>query len=153
MFLASDGCAIRERKIRRFLASEPSLALILAAVNFEWTVCRAIMFLSPTPNITLRSRMAGYYSLERYKDIWREEVSAPRGHRGLAQLVENWSRVREAFEARNRLVHGRDRYTRNMAEPHVEALLDGVKYLDGYCEDAGHPLRARMPIRRSRPSS
>lgn len=45
MFLASDRVAHREHKVRRLLGSDPSLGVIFAAVNFEWTVCRAVLFL------------------------------------------------------------------------------------------------------------
>jgi hypothetical protein len=95
-------------------------------------------------------KMPEYYSPARYKELWKDEVAAPKGHKPLAALVENWFKVLKAFEARNRLVHGRDRYTRNMAEPQIEALIAGAKSVDSYCSKAGCPLHARMPVRRKR---
>ena len=150
MFLATDTVEVRDRKVRQLLHSEPSLSLIVAAVNFEWTVCRAIMFLSPLPNTTLRAKMAEYYSLPGYKDLWREEVAKTRHTRTLPSLISNWSKVCAALVARNRLVHGRDRYTRNMASPHIDALLEGVNQIDIFCKDNECPLYARMPVRRRR---
>src|SRR5882724_3087350 len=122
VFLTRDRFAIREGKIRWFLQSEPSIALVLAAVNFEWTVSRAVLFLSRTRNTELRRKMLRYHSPERYKELWKDEVQL-NGHPALAALVQNWQSVREGFEARNVLVHGKDRYTTNMAAPHVNALL------------------------------
>ena len=122
----------------------------MAAVNFEWTVCRAVLFLSKSPNSALRRRMRDYHSLDSYKKLWKLEVVSDGERKTLARVVRNWSSVQKAFEARNRLVHGRDRYTRNMAKPHVEALLQGVGYVDAYCEEQGVPLHRRMPIRRGR---
>ena len=90
--------------------------------------------------------MRNYFSLDRYKDIWKLELEA-RSCKPLAVIVRNWSAVRTAFEARNRLAHGRDRFTTNMAKPHVEALLKGVGYVDDYCKSLGCPLFGRMPIR------
>lgn len=150
MFLATDPKTRRENTVRRYFASDPGMALLLAAVNFEWTVCRAVLFLSKSPNSALRGRMGKYYSLDNYKELWKLEVVSDGERKTLAGVVRNWSCVREAFVARNRLVHGRDRCTRNMAKPHVEDLLEGVGYVDAYCEELGLPLHRRMPIRRGR---
>ena len=148
MFLASDSKEHRESKVRRFLTTDPGISLLLAAVNFEWTVCRAVLFLSKRPNSELRVMMSSYYSLDAYKDLWKSEISAGSNFDPLAIVVRNWSSLREAFKARNRLVYGRDRYTKNMASPHIEALLHGTGYIDDYCSLLGHPLLGRMPIRR-----
>jgi hypothetical protein len=147
MFLASDTKKRRELRVRSFLAVDPSVSLLVAAVNFEWTVCRAILFLSKRPNSELRSLMAKYFSLDSYKELWNLKVVAGRNFSPLAIVVRNWSVVRKAFEARNRLAHGRDRYTKNMATPHVEVLLRGASYIDEYCQSLGYPLFGRMPIR------
>jgi hypothetical protein len=148
MFLANDSKEHRESKVRRFLTTEPGISLLLAAVNFEWTVCRAVLFLSKRPNSELRRLMTSYYSLDAYKELWRSEIVAGSNFNPLAVLVRNWSSVREAFNARNRLVHGRDRYTKNMATPHIEALLRATRYVDDYCSLLGSPLLGRMPTRR-----
>lgn len=41
MFLASDDLDRRAGKVQSFLYSEPGVLLLLAAVNFEWTVMEA----------------------------------------------------------------------------------------------------------------
>ncbi|SIO10317.1 hypothetical protein SAMN05443247_02008 [Bradyrhizobium erythrophlei] len=148
MFLANDSKEHRESKVRRFLMTDPGISLLLAAVNFEWTVCRAVLFLSKRPNSELRPLMASYYSLDAYKELWRSEIVAGSNFNPLAVVVRNWSSVREAFNARNRFVHGRDRYTKNMATPHIEALLRATGYVDDYCNLLGSPLLGRMPTRR-----
>ena len=148
MFLASDSKEHRESRVRRFLMTEPSISLLLAAVNFEWTICRAVLFISKRPNLELRLLMASYYSLDAYKELWRSEIVAGRNFSPLVVVVRSWSSVREAFGARNRLVHGKDRYTKNMATPHVETLLRATGYVDDYCKLLGSPLLGRMPIRR-----
>ena len=145
MFLASEDPKQREAKIQQYLHGDPSSAVLGAAGNFEWTVCRAILFLSTTPNREVRRRLASVYGLDRYKKFWREELSS---HRRLPRVVRNWSAVRDAFDARNRLVHGRDRYTRNMATPHVESLLIASANIRAYCEGFGTNFRGRLPVRR-----
>jgi hypothetical protein len=92
--------------------------------------------------------MASYYSLDAYKELWRSEIVAGSNLYPLAVVVRNWSSVREAFNAGNRLVHGRDRYTKNMAAPHIEVLLRATGYVDDHCNLLGCPLLGRMPIRR-----
>ena len=148
MFWAGDDKNTRAYKVRRHLHAEPGISLLIGAVNFEWTVCRAVLFLSKTPNSKLRALMRDYYSLERYKELWKTEIVAARACDPLPIVARNWSSVRKAFEARNLLVHGRDNVTRNMATPHVEALLQGAGYVDAYCKTLGFPLSGRMPIRR-----
>ena len=76
--MASDRKETREYKVRRHLDADPAVSLLLAAVNFEWTVCRAVLFLSKTPNSKLRALMRDYYSLERYKQLWKKEIVATR---------------------------------------------------------------------------
>jgi hypothetical protein len=87
MFLASDTKKHRELRIRSFLMADPSVSLLVAAVNFEWTVYRAILFLSKRPNSELRSLMAKYFSLESYKELWNLEVVAGRNFSPLAMVV------------------------------------------------------------------
>ena len=105
MFWASDSKKHRELKVRSFLTTDPSVSLLVAAVNFEWTVCRAVLFLSKRSNSELRAFMVKYFSLDAYKELWNLEVVAGRNFSPLAVVVRNWSAVRKAFEARNSLVH------------------------------------------------
>lgn len=49
MFLAGEQPDFREKKLRDYFYKDPSIGLLIAAVHFEWSVCRAIMFLSPNP--------------------------------------------------------------------------------------------------------
>lgn len=153
MFLASDPVDARDSQVRELLPDSPSLGLVLAAINFEWTVSRAVLFLSRKPNRALRAAMKAYYSLDGYKDLWKAEVATPTHPTGLAAVVRNWSELRMAFDARNVLVHGKGRYTRNMATPHVIAALRSVKYVDAYCVARGIDLHARMPVRRAKRSN
>jgi len=153
MFLAGTTKSGREAQVLRFLRNEPSISLLLAAVNFEWTLCRAVLFFSRRPNAELRELMKKFYSLKTYKELWKLEIVDGRNFSPLAMVVNNWSSVCKAFDARNRLVHGKDRYTRNMATPHVNALLEGAGYIDDYCALVGYPLFKRMPVRRRAHSS
>ena len=148
MFLVSDSLENRARSIRGFLQKQPSIALIVAAVYFEWTVCRALIALSNRSNADVRHSIAPAAGLEKYKEVWWTELGNQRGALRLPELVNNWDAVKRAFDERNRLVHGRKRHTRNMATPHVEALLAAVAEVDEYCRSRGRGLGKRLPVRK-----
>ena len=152
MFLVSDSLENRARVIREFLHKHPSIALIVAAVYFEWTLCRALMALSKRPNAEVRQSLSHLYGLEKYKELWWNETRDRPGALRLTQIVRDWDAVLRAFDERNRLIHGRNRHTRNMATPHVEALLAAVADLNRFCSSCQVDLNQRLPVRkRSRP--
>jgi len=148
MFLAGEPAQYREAKIQKWLHTEPSIALLVAAVHVEWTVCRAVLFLSPRPNREIRKELAVVYGLEKYKDCWRMEIVSLRGGHSLPRIVGAWKAVTDALKARDRLVHGRDQYTRHMAAPHVEARLKAAAELRAYGKRLGVDFQARLPIRK-----
>jgi hypothetical protein len=150
MFLARHTKETRAHTVRRYQRNDEEISLLLAAVNFEWTVSRAVLFLGQSPTADLRARMERCSSLDAYKELWKSEVMAARQSKPLANVVRNWSSVRQAFVARNGLVHGRRHYTRKQARPHIDSLLEGACYVDDYCKSLGYPLYDRMPVRRKK---
>jgi hypothetical protein len=151
MFFVGDKPQNREKRIREFLLSDPAIAVLLAAAHFEWTASRAILFLSATPNTSLRKKLRRCTGLERYKDLWRDEVSATRRSPCLASVVKDWSIFRRSFELRHELIHGRGTCTRNFASPRVDHILQAASDIHQFSADAGADLNSRMPIRRERP--
>ena len=139
---------MRANEIRGWIHKHPSVSLLVAATYFEWTTCRAILALSRRPNKEIRADLAKVYGLDRYKDFfWTELGHLPKPRR-LSEFVQNWKSVTDAFDARNRLVHGRDRYTRNMALPKVDALLAAADDVRKYCATQGADINRRLPTRR-----
>jgi hypothetical protein len=69
MFLVNDSLENRARELRTWLGKHPSVALLVAAAYFEWTVCRAIIGLSRRRNTDVRQSLRSIYGLERYKDF------------------------------------------------------------------------------------
>ena len=94
--------------------------------------------------------LARVYGLDKYKNFWWCELKHLAATGRLTEVVTRWHAVTEAFGARNRLVHGRDRYTRKMATPHVEALLKAVSEIHAYCLTQGVDINQRLPVRRRR---
>jgi hypothetical protein len=149
MYLVGDRPEFREKRIRDFLAREPAIAVILAAVHFEWTASRAILFLGRKANTELRETLQKNCSgLAGYKKCWLDEVVCEATEPKLNHIVTNWFLITEAFDLRNGLVHGRDTCTRNTATPHVEALLQGARCVAQFCLNRGADLSNRMPVRR-----
>jgi hypothetical protein len=150
MFLVSHSLEVRANEIRQWLRNQPSVSLLVAAVYFEWTVSRVVLALSLRPNLDVRQDLVRVYGLEKYRALWRAELQHLNGAQRLTEVVTDWQAVTEAFDARNRLIHGRDRYTRKMATPHVEALLTAVSEINEYCLSHGANINRRMPVRRRR---
>jgi hypothetical protein len=62
--------------------------------------------------------------------------------------IINFKAVGGAFEARNDIAHGKERYTRKMAQPHIEALLQAVAKVREFCLERGFDPMKKLPIRR-----
>jgi hypothetical protein len=152
VFLALEPPKFRKAKIRCWLDKEPSIALLVSAAHFEWTVHRALLLLcillSNRTNREIRLDLEKVYGLERYKDFWRDGLRHLPQARSIPQIVSDWKAVTDAFDARNRLIHGRGRYTRNMASPHVEYLLRSAAEVRDCCSRCGANFGARLPVRK-----
>lgn len=107
MFLATDVPDRRHQKIRSFLPSEPVIAILLAAVDFEWTVRRAVIALGRNSNRHIRDTVLNRcHGADDYKKAWATEVKA-RLSKGLPEVVPNWKFLKEeAYLMRHRVVHG-----------------------------------------------
>lgn len=149
----SHSLDTRANEIRSWLPKHPSIALVVAAVYFEWIVCRSVIGLSNRLNKELRADMVNYFGLDAYKKLWAAELVHRPGSKSLSHVVRQWSSVRDAFKARNVLVHGRDRYTPKMATPHVEALLGAVQDISSYALELGVDINKRLPQRRAKRQS
>lgn len=133
MFFVSDTQANRHRLIRSFHSkSQDMIAVILAAVDFEWTVRRAILALGTSSTKEIRKSLETSWGLEKYKDLWREEV-ATRLHVTLVEVIPHWGELRELFRFRDRLVHGAvGVISRDAAKRSVEYILQGSKELEAF---------------------
>jgi hypothetical protein len=121
---------------------------VVAAVYFEWTLCRAIVGLSQRPNLEVRKDLERVHGLAAYKDMWRGETAHALDTKTLPQIMKDWHGITKAFDARNKLVHGRDRYTQNMVRPGIAAILAGVRDLCSYSASCGVDINQRLPQRR-----
>jgi hypothetical protein len=84
------------------------------------------------------------------KDLWRSELGHLPNAQPLSRVVKDWHGVAVAFDSRNRLVHGRDRYTPKMAAPEVKSLLAAVSDVCAYALSQGVNINKRLPQRRQK---
>jgi hypothetical protein len=121
--------------------------VLLSAAHFEWTVSRAIMFLSRTPNVDLREKLRWCTGLDRYRKFWRREVHIDPPALDLRAIVGDWKTFEDAFDLRHGLIHGRDTCTTNTATPSVEEILRATKAVWDFCDSRGVDLSKHMPHR------
>lgn len=152
MFFVSDTQKQRHKMIRSYLAQDRApIAVVLAAVDFEWTVRRAIMALgsSPTPHIR-KVVMKNISGLRGYKESWKAEVQ-PRLKLSLPQVIPHWSNLTDAFVLRGKLVHGVVGSVKfEHATPSVEVILSASKLLEELAAEQGTTLYRRIVRRKPR---
>jgi hypothetical protein len=155
MFLVSDRIERRHQRIESFLRTEPIIAILLAAVDFEWTMRRAVIALGTSTSREIRDvvlkRCTG---ASRYKDAWNAEVAIRLG-KSLPHVVPNWPFiVSDAYTLRNQVAHGLVGLpSRKRAVVCVEAFLSGSVAIVAFAKEHeeelfGTRLRVRRKSRR-----
>jgi hypothetical protein len=145
LFLANDSLQRRHKKIRSFLPSEPVIAILLASVDFEWTVRRAIIALGTNSNRFIRDSVLNKcHGADAYKEAWQKEVQ-PRLGMHLPHVVKNWSFLKaEAFALRHQVVHGlRGMPSTRKTEERVEAFLEASRAIADFAIAHNEPLFGR----------
>lgn len=152
MFFVSDTQAQRHEMIRSFLTEDRApIAVVLAAVDFEWTVRRSILSLGTNPTLHIRLVvMKKNSSLDDYKESWKVEVQ-PWLKRSLPQLIPHWSDLRAAFHQRGKLVHGVVGSVKlEYAAKSVEDILTASKLLEDFAVNHEGTLYRRIVRRKTR---
>ncbi len=153
MFLVNDSMESRHQKIRSFLPTEPVIAILLAACDFEWTLRRAVVALGTSTNRVVRDNVLRLcHGPDDYKRAWQEEVSGRTGIR-LPRVVGNWESLkRDGYGLRNQVVHGiAVRPSLQKGRRSVDAFLRASTALAAFAETHDAPLVGRrLPVRRKR---
>jgi hypothetical protein len=151
MFFVSDTQTHRHDRIRSFLTEESAtIAVILAAIDFEWSVRRAILALGSSPTKHIRDVVfdglhGGYGN---YADAWKQEVAVWL-KLSLAQAIPHWSRLANkkdgAVRLRGQIVHGaKVSVTVTLARPRVEDWLAASTTLEGLANQHQTSLYKRL---------
>lgn len=111
-FLIRDNQQDRHAKIRFFLSTgEPAIAVLLATVDLEWTLRRAILAMGHSPTRTIRRNLLKRSAtLGHYKRTWAQEVT-PRFKSRLPDVIKDWAALKEAYHLRQVLLRGIPRAT------------------------------------------
>lgn len=155
MFFISDTQAERHELIRSFLTPQrAAIATVLAAIDFEWSMRRAILALGISPTKFIRKEVfannrGGY---DGYKSAWRAEVE-PRLKLSIDRAVPSWSRLVDsktgAVLLRGKIVHGvQVAVTVDYAEPKIEDWLLGSAALERLAIQNGTSLYKRLVRRK-----
>jgi hypothetical protein len=150
MFQVSYSSQKRIKKIRSFLGSDENapIAILLAAVQFEWIVSRAILALGKSPTADLRDQVNHTYKLDKYVDLWRDEISNHRGEKRLTEIICGWQKFRESFKARHLIVHGTMSASKGYALKHVHPIIAASEDVRKFAESLGVDLHGRLKTRR-----
>lgn len=145
-FLVKDTQSERHRRIRAFVTDELALvAVLLAAVDLEWTLRRALYVMGTTPIKELREQRIS--SLRKYARVWRKEVRESNA-RKLEDVVDDWTALEKAYEMRHKIVHGSQGSTSvAYASARVDRILAASGDIVSYCEACGYDVYARITRR------
>jgi glutamine synthetase type III len=102
------------------------IAVILAAIDLEWTLRRTIDAVSGgEPAADSRKRVSG---LDGYAKEWNKLCVKGRGIEPLENIVENWAHLLDYYQIRHDIVHGKVGSTGlKYASVRVEAMLQAAK--------------------------
>ena len=154
MFFVNDSQTQRHKKIRSFLKTEPLIAVLLGAADFEWTVRRAIIALGHSPNVDIREHtLLSCHGLDAYKNAWKEEVQ-PAHETPLSAVIPNWQFFKEkAFPLRHKIIHGvLGTVSADHAAERVESMLDASRSLVQFAINRHCDLYQRLKVRRRKAS-
>jgi hypothetical protein len=147
MFLVQESSPEREARIKKFLCEDASLAALLSVIHFEWTIRRAIIALSSSPNVEVREKLSHCHGCEAYKDIWKEEAF-PKLKKRLPEVITDWQNLRRAFKLRHKLVHGVTSCSHDHAKQRAEWAIQSSVDIREICKKHNIDLDARLPVRK-----
>lgn len=152
MFLVNDTREKRTEKIRKFMDLDISIAVIIAAADFEWTCRRCILALGKSPTKQMKETGGVLFrcnGLDKYKNAWKQEVQPIHG-KSLPQVIHEWEFFKTSgFPLRHKLVHGISGTTgREYGMKAVESILSASIDLTNFAESHEEPIYGRKIVRR-----
>ncbi len=152
MFLVSDTIVLRQRKIRSFLKQgDLALAVILSAIDFEWSTRRAIKILASGSSKEVQAEFDEYRpsNPQGYSRFWKNHVCKD-VNQSISEVVglSPWNDLLKAYEFRNKLVHGyQGTIHPNDATRTVDAYLNASNKIVAYVESLGCSVYKRLSNR------
>ncbi len=147
MFLVSDNEEQRFKLIESFKQENSSIALIMAAINFEWTIRRIMISLSKQPNKDIRELLKYTSGLERYKDVWKKALP---NEKRLTNIISNWKDLDDQFKLRGSIVHSGNFKILSIVSIGVEKINKYTIELIEFSKSRGYDPYDRLKIKRRR---
>jgi len=156
MFFVSDNQKDRHSLIREFLThDQATIAIILAAIDFEWSLRRTILLFGYNSTKHIREIvLANVSGPEKYKEVWKNEVEKNLGI-SLPNVIPHWSRLvnskNGAYRLRNQIVHGiHGNVTEKYATDRVEDFLRASELLQELASKHQTTIFKRIVRRKSK---
>lgn len=159
MFFVSDSQQSRHDLIESFLKEDSAtIAVILAAIDFEWTIRRAILALGCSPTKYIRLEVLGNKNQrggpDAYKKAWNDEPFKYLGKR-IDEAIPHWSKLTDpvlgALRLRNQIVHGvRGSVSVQLATNKVQDFLKASKSLEQLAQKYNTSLYNKRIVRRKK---
>jgi len=143
LFSVGYGHFNRENYIYDIAKSDPSIALILAAVTFEWTFKRFIMKLGKSKTDDLRKILEKTYSLKSLKEVWHKEIGSQYKKASIKDVLLDFFNVIEpsknpkkpnACDVRGEVIHGNGSISSDRANKATREYLFAARFLYLYAE-------------------
>jgi hypothetical protein len=132
-FLVNDDIESRHTRISSYLDNESAvIAIVLAAIDLEWTLRRVIDAMSTAENKLAHDTYVS--GLADYAKVWTRAAKAG-GHPLLKEVVGDWDELIGAYQTRHDIVHGRQgTIGRLFATKRVETMLAASAAIVGYAK-------------------
>ncbi len=154
MFSIGFGSENRETEIRCIEKKDPTTAVILAAVHFEWMLKRAILKLGTGPTKALREQLEGVYRINDwnnqigYKTTWAQEVGLRFRNAGLGTVLGRLQKIQaKALDVRGQIVHGNGTVSEKDTKEAVDLFIAAGEKLREFAAKNGEDLDTRLKTR------
>ena len=159
MFSVEYGIANREKRIREIANTDPTTAVILAAVHFEWMIKRSILKLGCSPTASLREELEEIYKLaikgknqKDYRSIWKREIAHRFKNAQLGTVLGNLQTLQNStMKVRGKVIHGNGTVSKEVADDAIKDFMRATNKLVAFAlrhdEDLDKKLKARIKVR------
>jgi hypothetical protein len=160
LFSVAYGFESREKFILNMEDEDPTIAVILAAAHFEWTLKRTILMFGKTNTDELREKLANTWSFTNKKSnlrkIWHEEIGVNYKNASMKQVMDGFDRIMErsgdlkkpnASDIRGQIIHGNGTVSIKWATRATDEFIWAARHLYAFSIRNGRRLDKRMVTR------
>ena len=155
MFSVEYGIANREKKIYEIADTDPTTAVILAAVHFEWMIKRSILKLGCSPTAELRKELEDIYKLaikgknqNDYRSFWKREIACRFKNAQLGSVLGILHKLQEStMKVRGRVIHGNGTVSKEVADDAIKEFMSAANKLTTFALKHGEDLDEKLKRR------